>query len=87
MSFLNKLVAIIALVCLSGCTNPTKPDAQTIPASMRSPCEPLEQLSGTTGKDLTNNIVNNAAIHHRCVDKYNALREAVSSKKDDPPKK
>lgn len=87
MSFLNKAMVIIAVVFLSGCINPTRPDSPTIPASMTSPCEPLEQLDGLTGKDLTNNITHNAAIHYRCVDKYNALREAVSSKKDDPPKK
>ena len=71
----------LILLFLTGCINPVKPDAPTIPASMTSPCEPLEQLSGTTGKDLTNNIVNNAAIHYRCVDKYNALREAVQPSK------
>lgn len=82
MSFLNKLVMILLALFLSGCINPVRPDSPKILASMTSPCEPLEQLDGLTGKDLTTNIVNNAAIHYRCVDKYNALREAVQ-----PPKK
>jgi hypothetical protein len=81
MKRLNKLMAMSLLLFLFGCsTAPVKPSA-TLPSSMTSPCEPLEELQGMTGKDLTNNITHNAAIYWRCVDKYNALREAVSEKK------
>lgn len=77
MKFLN---SVIAVLILSGCCTKQPYVHPDIPASLTSPCEPLETIQGLTGKDVLINVTTNAAIHYRCVDKYNALVDAVSSK-------
>ena len=80
MNFLNKMLVIVSALALTACASTQPLSKVELSASLTTPCEPLELLQGTTGKDLTNNIVDNAAIHFRCVDKYNALIEATKNK-------
>lgn len=74
MKLLN---SVLLIVLLSGCATQTLAPKANIPASLIQPCEPLEELSGMTGKDLLTNITNNSAVYWRCFDKHNALIEAV----------
>jgi hypothetical protein len=77
----NILIAIGVVLSLSGCAV-GQVATQPIPASFLQPCERPSALLGITGKDLTDALVKNGILLHKCADEKKALIDAVKIKQE-----
>jgi len=71
---------VLATTLLVGCsTEPTIPSKEPIPDSLLVECLAPIHLTGTTGKDVADNYVANAAIWKSCRDSHTNLIKAVKA--------
>ncbi|WP_435369936.1 Rz1-like lysis system protein LysC [Acinetobacter baumannii] len=62
---------------LTGCTRSTTLSKPVIPANLMQPCPNLNEIEGTTGKDLMIWSVDTVAKYNDCKARHSALVDAA----------
>ncbi|WP_444978678.1 Rz1-like lysis system protein LysC [Acinetobacter seifertii] len=74
---LNVLFISLAVLILTGCNKSTILSKPVIPANLIQPCSNLNEIEGTTGKDLMIWSVDTVAKYNDCKARHGAIVKAL----------
>jgi len=72
---IKNIIVLFLVVSLYGCNNGGVRENVIfdLPASLTTPCAPLNKLNSDTMEALVENIVENSGIYYNCYDKHQAI--------------
>lgn len=71
-------IYITLAIIMTGCSNSTTLSKPVIPANLIQPCSNLNELAGTTGKDLMIWSVDTVAKYNDCKARHDGIIKALN---------